>query len=353
MPISTKHVILLLSYSSILTSLILSPTDRIDLHTYAEASRSDTSSVTEPESIPNKKEFRRYYTVLWIFIIILVACTLISFVIMVCGVAVPSVTKNDTALLSLRSNSTVILFNQEPSIDFQSLTITEDTSYPGDFDHEILIYEADSDCSDIQAQEEVQELSGTNFSPINGTTSYMLAGSSMTYNICGSTNSSYQSERLELALLYGLEALRSPSRDYDKFYFFPYGADGNWTCKQVTYNMEKNGYYTPVFLTVPQEATYVYSVTYQRRFLNVSSFSSSLFYKLNNDKDSFTFDSQHCFVGKILENPTDTSPYAHIYLVHMYIKNDATLIWIGSGILNFTIIMSLVLLTSLLIMICC
>lgn len=253
-----------------------------------------------------------------------------------------------TALLFC-SNSTVILHDHKPSTTLQSLTVTEDTGYPGDFDHKIFIYWVDLQCSEIQVQEETYNLTGTDFSLINETTTYALAGSSMTYNICGSSNSSYQSERLELTLLNSLEALRSPSRDYHKFYHFTHGTDGNWICNQVTYNMGKNGYYTPLFLTVPQEATYTYSVTYQRKFLN-ESISSSFSYMLKNDKDTVTLNllssGQHCFVATILENPTSTNPYVHINLAYKYYStSNGVVIW-GFSTLLFCIL-SIILLISL------
>ena len=211
--------------------------------------------------------------------------------------------------------------------------MSKDTGYPGDFDHEIIVYQVDSQCSEIQAQEETYTLSGIDFSLINGTTTYALAGSSMTYNICGSSNSSYQSERLELALLNSLKALQSPSRDYHKFYYFTHGTDGNWTCKQVKYNMDKHGYYTPAFLTVPQEAVYTYSVTYQRKFFN-ASISSSYSYILNNGKDRVMLfvpsDGQHCFVATVLENPTITNPYIHIHLAYYY-STPNYVVWITIG----------------------
>ena len=233
----------------------------------------------------------------------------------------PEAKNSAAALVSLRSNSTVILADPKPPITLLSLTMTETTDYPGDYDHEIIIYQMDSDCSDFEI-EETHKLAGTDLSLINGTTTYALVGSSMTYNICGSTNLTHQSERLELVLLDRLEALQSPSESYIKFYFFPYGTDGEWICKNVTYNFQKHGYYTPIFLIVPQEATFTYSMTYQRRFLKDSSISPLFTYNLSHNKDTFTVNGlsngQPCFIATILENPIDTSPYVHVNISYTF-----------------------------------
>lgn len=288
--------------------------------------------MTDTEAAPNKKGFNRkriFFSALISTIILL--CTLFS---IICSAVYQYLTENDTALVSLRSNSTVVLFDQEPSKTLQSLTVTEDTNHPGDFDHEIIVYQVDLSCGDIEVQEETYQQTGTDFSLINGTTSYALAGSSMTYNICGSTNSSYQSERLELVLLYGLEALQAPSTDYDKFYYFSYGTDGNWTCKEVTYNIENKGYYTPVFLTAPQEATFTYSMTYRQRFLNEPLPLSLSDYILSNDKDRLALNGlsvgQHCFIATILENPTGTSPHVHVHLSYEYNQHYIAYILFGA-----------------------
>ena len=225
-----------------------------------------------------------------------------------------SLVAEDNRLIHLHSNSMVILYdNDNPGF----LRVTEDTGHPGDFDHEIILYRVNSECSDLQIREETYDVRGTDLSLINGTTTYALAGSSMTYNICGSANSTYQTERLELVLLYGLEALQSPSRDHDKFYYFHHGTDGEWTCKKVTYNIEDDGYYTPIFLTAPQEANFIFTTTFRYQFIKSLSLP---FYKLKMDKDyvQFFLTQHQCVVASIHENPKILSPYVHVQIFYKY-----------------------------------
>jgi hypothetical protein len=236
-------------------------------------------------------------------------------------------TAEDSRLILLRSNSTIILYDSDQNHDHDfsgGLRVTEDTGHPGDFDHEIRLYIVDSECSGLEVTEEIQEIRGTDFSLINGTTTYALAGSSMTYNICGSANSTYQLERLELVLLDELEDLRSPFRDsYHKFYYFPHGTHGNWECNQVIYSINKDGYYTPVFLTAPREANFVFTVSFQFRFIATLSLVPN--YNLTADKQfvQFPLTQHHCVVASICEDPNIQSPYVHVQISYKYCKYSA------------------------------
>ena len=291
-----------------------------DSDTILNQENSDTVSTKNDPKLISKKKSKNPRMMYPRFFILFYIPTIISFY---CTIHTLGAKDEGTALIPLHSNSTVILLRQKPSTVLQAVTVIEDTSYPGDFDHEIIIYLTDSDCSEIQILEETQELRGTNLSLINETTTYALTGSSMTYNICGSSNTSYQSERLELVILYGLEARYSPSKDYHKFYYFPHGTDGDWKCTQVTYNIDKDGYYTSVFLTAPQEANYVHFLSYRQRFLNNSSPD---YHKLKHDKDRFTVEalsgSQHCCIATVLDNPTVTSPYVHVNISYISIYHN-------------------------------
>ena len=222
----------------------------------------------------------------------------------------------DNRLILLHSNSMVILYDNDHDSS-GVLRVTEDTGHPGDFDHKIILYRIDSECSDLSVKEEAHKLAGTNFSLINGTTIYTLAGSSMTYNICGSTNSTYQSERLELVFLDELEDLQSPLTGYHKFYYFPHGTHGNWECNQVTYNINKDGYYTPIFLTEPREVTFAFTVTFQLRLIPALSLPH---YMLTANKEfvEISLTQHQCVVAFIHENPNIPSPYVHVQISYKY-----------------------------------
>ena len=220
-------------------------------------------------------------------------------------------------------NSTVIIANSS------SLQVIQDARHHGDYEHEIEIYQVNWECEKLPADYRVHTITGNdNFSSINGTTIYALTGSYITLRVCGSTNSTNLLPRFEVAVVEGLEALQSPNtmlKDVFNFNFFYPGVNGEWRCKNVTFNIETFGYYTLVFLPQPEEARFNFSATFNHRFLNVSLLPVVRHYTLFEDQDGWHlprtrwFNKKLCFVAVIKNNPN--APQKSVHIRRIYISS--------------------------------
>ena len=173
-----------------------------------------------------------------------------------------------------------------------SITVTQDTGYPGDTDHEIDVFIVDSKCSILPTLEETNVHSGSDLSAINKTTLYLLAGSSITYSVCESTNQTKKTGRLEVVILDNLkntESLENIRNSFHKFaYFSTHKSDGP-SCDMINHTFEANGYYTIIFLLPPYQAQFEYNVTYHMKAVDFGQLSVTANYTLYSDKDSYKF----------------------------------------------------------------
>lgn len=232
----------------------------------------------------------------------------------------------DSSGLTLhQSNSTVIIANSS------SLTVIQDARHPKDFEHQIDVYQVDHDCSKLPAGHRQHTTTGYNdFSSINGTTVYALAGSFITLEVCGSTNSTYIPGRLEVALVESLEALHSSDKllenIFDLNFFFP-GVQGEWRCKEVTFSIDHFGYYTLFILPQPKECLFNFTATYNYRFIDLTllSVKRKHTYTLFEDQDQLElpgrrwFNKNLCVLAHIKHNPN--SPSNNVHIRHIYLSD--------------------------------
>lgn len=230
------------------------------------------------------------------------------------------ITREERKTTLYQSNTTLFLFDGD-DYALHSLTVTQDSDHPGNFDHNIILYQHKSKCSNLPILNTSNTVAGSDFSTISEIPIYALAGSSMTFNICGSTNSTYPIERLELVLNYGLEALQSLSQDYHNFSYFLPGTGGEWTCKKVTFHLNKDGYYTTRFLTKPTSAIFNYSVTFFHQQIDVEVLQEYLVHTdtLFMDRDHKVYtENNYCHIAVIQGKPGVTKTYVHIQLTYKY-----------------------------------
>lgn len=187
------------------------------------------------------------------------------------------------------SNTTAILAS--PS---HTLQIVQDVSYPGDWEHEIELFQVNSECADLPKVNHSFTQTGHDFVSINLTTEYALPGSSISILICGSTNFTVRQGRLDLVIVKGLEDLRfteSILKNYYSSAYFSPGEDGLWKCKNFILNIESHDYYTLVFLPLPPTSTAVfnYSVTYNILSVDISHTKIISRHTLYKDQDKWEF----------------------------------------------------------------
>ena len=241
----------------------------------------------------------------------------IAFSIVLVAISSRYVTREEDKISLHYSNTTLILFNGR-DYALQSLNVTQDSNHPGNFDHDITIYKHETDCKDLPIQNKTRTVKKNKLTPI-----YALAGSNIMFTICGSTNLSRAVERLELALIYGLESLQYPPllRDYLNFSYVVPGSNGLWNCKNVTFPLMMDGYYTTTFLTEPRSAEFNYSLTYFHRYFDIRHFVPVKNYTLQADTDYKIFPEKpykYCYVATIHGSPGVTTQYVHIRLTYKY-----------------------------------
>ena len=234
------------------------------------------------------------------------------------GFAVKQYRSNQPTTEQYHENSSVVL-TEVNHFYTRSLTVTEDTEHLNDFRHDIEVYHTGCKCSDLVTST-TYTLNGSDISSIPPV--YALAGSSVSVHICGSTNATTDSERLEIVLR---DHLEEPNEVPYRVNFFHPGLDGKWRCKDIVFNLPENGYYTLIFLlnSNPLSPIYFdYEVTY-----NIQAIDSHLLaehtianYTLRADRESCKFsmssgtNKQSCFVAVIRENPNTTKGDVHIQL---------------------------------------
>ena len=220
---------------------------------------------------------------------------------------------HQTDTLKCYENSSVVLAEID-HLFISSLSITEDTKHIGDFYRDIEVYQLDSTCDNLPTHKATFNFNGADFSSINGTILYALAGSSITLNICGTTNyTATELERLEVILYKDSQIMA--------FDFFHMGSDDEWQCKESTLLLDQWGYYTIIFLPPTHKANFTYNATF-----TVSEIDSKQLYgrALTNDtlhvhQDTFkaplAFGATHsCFVAAIKDSPRTLKQTVHIQL---------------------------------------
>ena len=161
---------------------------------------------------------------------------------------------NQVMIRQCCENTSVILAEAN-HLFMSSLSMTEDTNHIGDFYRDIEVHQLDSKCDSLPTREEINTTTnGTDLSSINGTTFYALAGSSMTFSVCGTTSYTISElERLELIL-------RKESLPI-AIGFFHVGTNGEWLCKEKTFILDEPGYYTIIFLPPTYQASFMFNAT--------------------------------------------------------------------------------------------
>ena len=217
------------------------------------------------------------------------------------------------------SNTTLILFNGR-SYALKSLSVIQDSNHPGNFNHNITVYKHETACRDLpHAVNIIQRNQRGNMGP-----TYALAGSNVTFKICGYTNQSKPTERLELALQESLPWYHDYStlrHDYLKFIYVIPGSNGEWKCKKVTFSLTRDGYYTTIFLMEPKSAVFNYSLRYFYRYFDISNVGQAESHSLYEDTESVTFvDNPHkyCYVATIHGRPGATAQFVHIGITYEY-----------------------------------
>ena len=224
---------------------------------------------------------------------------------------------NQTALSRCLDNTSVILTEVNHFVT-ASVSVREDTEHTGDFYHNIEVYHLNStiaSCSDVPGINYTYTKSGTNLTNINETTFFALAGSSVTFHICGRTNTTIEPERLDMVLT------RFPhSKTID---FLHPGVDGKWACKNRTFDLTSPDYYKIIFLPPTHPTSFKFDATYQIHeinpdLLNDYSVDSSTLHEDHDNKTFFlNFGATHsCFVATIAHNPDTIEEIVHIQLVY-------------------------------------
>ena len=234
------------------------------------------------------------------------------------GFAVDQMQQNQPTTRRFRENSSVIL-TEFSHFFTESLTVTEDTEHQGDFHHDIDVHRVESQCNDVIKWINTTT-NGADHSSI--LTFYVVAGSSLSLNICGYTNSTTYPERLEIVLQDHLEEPNSNDPPYKVSYFDP-GLNSELTCKPLKFDLPTNNYYTLSFLPPSIPMTFEFQLAYNIRVVdpNLLAQHTVANYTLHMDQDSFTFalsDSTKysCFVAMIRENPNALNKDVHIKLTY-------------------------------------
>ena len=247
---------------------------------------------------------------------ILVMALIVSAVGMLVGSLLLLALQNNQSTLALyQANSTVIIGNSSIS-----LQVVQESNYPGDFEHEIEVYEVTLECNKLPVME--KDYVEDSLDSINGSTIYALAGSFITLKVCGSTNLTRIPGRLEVLLVEGLESLASTAtilEDFYNFSFFYPGIGGDWLCKEETLKIEEYGYYTLVFLPQPAVAIFNCTAKYHLRILDVGLLPIRANQTLLKNLDEWRLTAvprppftRTCIIASIKDNPDYPSLNTHI-----------------------------------------
>ena len=220
---------------------------------------------------------------------------------------------NQEALLQCFDNTSVILTEVNHFVT-ASVFVREDTEHIGDFYHNIEVYQVSSRCSDIPGTKHTYTKSGTNLTNINETTFYALPGFSVTFSICGRTNSTIEPERLEIVLI---QLPHSETID-----FLHPGTNNTWKCKTRKFTLTAPDYYTILFLPPTHPTNFEFNATYMVHEIDPDLLGkhSVANHTLHKDHDNETFPLTFggaiysCFVATITHNPDTDKDIVHIWL---------------------------------------
>ena len=219
------------------------------------------------------------------------------------GFAAKQYKANQPSIQHHRGNSTVILAELNHFYT-ESLSVTEDTEHLHDFHHDINVYEAETKCSNL-VNMTTYTIQGSDHKYTS--TTYALAGSAIHLHICGSTNQTYSTDRLELLLLNHLD----DDNDFpNKVNFFVPGLDGKKACKYVNFDLPTTDYYTLSLLPPSTPMSFEFELTYDIKRIDPHLLAEYTVtnYTLHNDQDSCKFTlttgiEYSCFVAEIREIP--------------------------------------------------
>ena len=195
----------------------------------------------------------------------------------------------------------------------------EDAEHQGDFQHDINIHWVESMCNVITNRTvfTIDSAVNTSLPPF-----YALAGSSVFLEICGSTSLTTYPERLEILLQDHLEEPNSIDTPYKVKYFEP-GLNGEPVCKNVTFTLPQNNYYTLMFISPKTPMTFTFKLTYDLYVIDVDLLAkhTSANFTLHADQESCSFTlswgiKHSCFVAMIRENPNVFIDDVHIRLTY-------------------------------------
>jgi hypothetical protein len=254
--------------------------------------------------------------------------------------------RNKTSISLYHDNATVILA-QVDRFFTRSLTVTQDTDFPGDSDHEIDLYLLNRECNDLPTAETKYTTYDYNIYTLNKTTLYLLPGSFITYSICASTNHTNMPDRLELLVFDNLERARSFDIG-DSFYTFAYfsvGVEEDIRCSDETISIEKAGYYYFVFLLPLHLAEFELNVTYAIHWIDPTRFSETeKIHILHENQDiveivsSPAINKMSCLVAAIKRA---AKPFVHIRLQFNPFLGTKVGMGVGSGGATLAIVLLL------------
>ena len=231
------------------------------------------------------------------------------------GFAVKQYQSNQPNTERYRENSSVIL--AEPGHFYiKSLSVIEDTEHLNDFRHDIDVYHAGCKCSDLTTLI-TYTLNGSDHDLTPVPPVYALAKSSISIHICGSTNATTNSERLEIVLKKNLE--EGNDAPYKVNFFHP-GLDGKMKCKDIVFHLPANDYYTVIIMNPPSQIQFHYELTYKIQEIDSYLLAKHALanHTLQADQESCKFSlkigKNSCFVAMIKENPNTTVGDVHIQL---------------------------------------
>ena len=233
-------------------------------------------------------------------------------------------------------DSNVVILADTNSIFTKSVIITERVAL-GDFNHAVDIYSVNSKCYLIKSSWETYSIQGHNLTDINGTNSqnplfqYLLPGSYMQFEVCGSSNNaSLQTlEHIRLIVIKSLnEAVKFNPRHvpyFDETIWLNRKNRTNCTNLRVNISIGDHDYYTPFFLLTPHNfgnrTEIWYNVSTVKQYINLND-SDSKRHKLSRKDQSCHFDLKYnptlknndwCVVADIHAiNSSKYSRYMHI-----------------------------------------
>ena len=255
-----------------------------------------------------------------IFLVLILAAAVVAALLI--GFAVKQYRSNQPTTERYHENSSIILAKPGPFYT-KSLTVIEDTEHLNDFRHNIEVYHAGCKCSDLMTLTTYTlNRSDHDLTPVPPV--YALATSSISIHICGSTNATTNSERLEIVLKKNLEEENFRNDAPYKVNFFHPGLDGKMKCKDIVFHLPANDYYTVIIMNPSSQIQFHYELTYKIQKIDSYLLAKHALanHTLQADQESCKFSlkigKKSCFVAVIKENPNTTIGDVHIQLKYDY-----------------------------------